>query len=145
MRRGCDTGGGRYRRWSGTGDGRRNRNRSRSRSSLDSLNQPWHPEIPHGVLELLAVDIAFELLCVLLNSGPPIVLDLIISTSWQMLSNLRPSDNQIYMYIYKFGLLLIKSNNKRNHPVFIIVMESYIFTCSPSGNGALESEVVLRG
>lgn len=54
---------------------------------LNSFDQPRHPEIPHGVLELLAVDITFELLGVLLDTGPPIVFDLIVSPSWQVLCN----------------------------------------------------------
>jgi hypothetical protein len=50
-----------------------------------------HPEVAHGVLEALAVGVAVELLGVLLHPGPPVVLDLVVRPSRQVLRYLRPS------------------------------------------------------
>lgn len=67
-------------------------------SGLNPLNQPWHPKIAHGVLELLAVNVTFELLGMFLDSGSPIVLDLIISSARQVLSNFGPSVTLLITY-----------------------------------------------
>jgi len=62
----------------------------RAGSGLNTLHQPRHPEVTHGVLELLAVHVTFELLGVLLDPGSPIVLDLVVGSSRQMLCNFGP-------------------------------------------------------
>ena len=59
--------------------------------SLNPFNKPRHPKVPHGVLELLAVHVTFELLGMLLYPSSPIVFDLIISSSGQILGYFRPS------------------------------------------------------
>lgn len=48
---------------------------------LNPFDEPRYPEISHGVLELLAVNVAFQLFSVLLNSSPPVVLYLVICSS----------------------------------------------------------------
>ena len=63
-----------------------------SRGGLNALHQPRHPKIAHGILELLAIHVTFELLGLLLDTGSPIILYLIIGSSRQILSNFRPSD-----------------------------------------------------
>lgn len=57
---------------------------------LNSLDQPWHPEIAHGVFELLTVHVTFELLGMFLDSGSPVVFDLVICSSRQVLSDFGP-------------------------------------------------------
>ena len=59
---------------------------------LNAFHEPWHPNVTHGVLELLAIHVAFELLGMLLDTGSPIVLYLIVGSTRQILSNFRPSD-----------------------------------------------------
>ena len=58
--------------------------------SLNSLDEPRNPKVTHGVLELLAVDITFKLFGVLLNPSSPVIFDLIVCPSRQVLSNFRP-------------------------------------------------------
>lgn len=70
---------------SGGGSDRRGGGAIGSGGSLNPFNKPRHPKVPHGVLELLAVHVTFELLGMLLYPCPPIVFDLIISSSWQIL------------------------------------------------------------
>lgn len=60
---------------------------------LDSLDQSRHPEVAHGVLELLAVDVTFELLGVFLHASPPVVFDFVVGPSRQVLCNFGPSEN----------------------------------------------------
>lgn len=72
-------GGGRQRRGGGGGGG-----------GLDPLEQSRHPEVAHGVLELLAVDVTFELLGVLLHTRSPVVLDLVVGSPRQMLRYFGP-------------------------------------------------------
>lgn len=59
--------------------------------SLDSFDQSRHPEVAHGVLELLAVDVTFELLGVFLHASPPVVFDFVVGPSRQVLCNFGPS------------------------------------------------------
>jgi hypothetical protein len=54
------------------------------------VDEVWHPEVAHGVLEALAVGVAVELLGVLLHPGPPVVLDLVVRPTRQVLRDLRP-------------------------------------------------------
>ena len=56
--------------WRGGGGGSVGDGRGR----LDALDESGHPEVPHRVLELLAVYVAFELLRVLLDPRSPGVL-----------------------------------------------------------------------
>lgn len=81
--RGGDGGGDRRRSCGGGGGG--------GGGGLDSFDQSWHPEVAHGVLELLAVDVTFELLGVFLHASPPVVFDFVVSPSRQVLCNFGPS------------------------------------------------------
>jgi len=86
------------------GDGRSSTGRSRGRTDggrsgvggggggLNAFHQPRHPKVAHGILELLAIHVTFELFGVLLNTSSPVILDLVISSSRQVLRNFRPSD-----------------------------------------------------
>lgn len=58
---------------------------------LNPLYKPWHPKVAHGVLELLAVDVTFELLGMLLNPCSPIILYFIVRSARQVLRNFGPS------------------------------------------------------
>ena len=60
---------------------------STTSGSLNSLDQSRHPKVAHGVLKLLAIHVTFELFGMFLNSRPPIVLDLVVCSSRQVLSN----------------------------------------------------------
>lgn len=60
------------------------------RRCLNSLEQLRYPNVAHRVFELFAVDVAFQLFGLLLDPGPPIVLDLIIGSSGQILCDFRP-------------------------------------------------------
>lgn len=82
---GGDGAGDRRRRCSGGGGG--------GCGGLDSLDQSRHPEVAHGVLELLAVDVTFELLGVFLHASPPVVFDFVVGPSRQVLCNFGPSEN----------------------------------------------------
>ena len=71
---------------------------------MDALDEAGHPEVAHGVLELLAVDVTFELLGVLLDAGSPVVFDLVVRPSRQVLRDFRPTARThacviIYTYI----------------------------------------------
>lgn len=57
---------------------------------LDPFDQTGYPDVTHGVLELFAVDVTLELLGLLLDSCSPIVLDLIVSPTRQILGYLGP-------------------------------------------------------
>lgn len=58
---------------------------------LNPLDEPRHPQVAHGVLELLAVHVTFQLLGVLLDPGSPVVLDLVVRSPRQVLRNFGPS------------------------------------------------------
>ena len=62
------------------------------RRCLNAFHEPWHPKVTHGVLELLAIHVTFELLGMLLDTGSPIVLYLVVGSTRQILSNFRPTD-----------------------------------------------------
>lgn len=57
---------------------------------LDPFDQTGYPNVTHGVLELFAVDVTLELLGLLLDSGSPIVLYLIVCPTRQILGYLGP-------------------------------------------------------
>ena len=58
---------------------------------VDPLEQARHPEVPHGVLEAAAADVAAELLGVLLHPRAPVVLDLVVGAAGQVLRDLGPA------------------------------------------------------
>jgi len=58
---------------------------------LDALDEAGHPEVAHDVLELLAVDVALELLGVLLHARAPVVLDLVVGAPREVLRDLGPA------------------------------------------------------
>lgn len=60
-------------------------------SGPDSFGQTGHPKVAHGVFELLTVDVAFQLLGLLLDPRSPVVLYLVVCSSRQVLGDFRPS------------------------------------------------------
>lgn len=57
----------------------------------DLLHQSGHPKMAHGVFELLAVYVTFQLLGLLLDPCSPVILYLIVGSSRQVLRDLRPT------------------------------------------------------
>ena len=54
------------------------------------LKQSWHPKTPYKLLKFSAVSVNFQMSGLFLNSSSPIVLDLIVCSSWQVLCNFWP-------------------------------------------------------
>lgn len=59
----------------------------------DPLHQARNPYVTHGVSKLFAIDVTFELLSLLLYPCSPIVLDLIVCPTRQVLRYLGPPVN----------------------------------------------------
>ena len=62
--------------------------------AVDAFEEAGHPEVAHDVLELLGVDVAVEVLGVLLDAGAPVVLDLVVGAAGEMLRDLDPPITQ---------------------------------------------------
>lgn len=62
----------------------------RGRSLLHFLEQPGHPDMADRIEKPLAVGFDVELARLLLHPRPPVVLDLVICPSWEILRDFRP-------------------------------------------------------
>lgn len=74
----------------GDGAGAGGRESCAAGSRSDSFEEARHPHVPDCVFERRAVDVAVELLCVFLHSGPPVVLYFVISPSRKTLCYFGP-------------------------------------------------------
>jgi len=58
---------------------------------VDPLDEARHPEVPDGVVEPVAADVASQLLGVFLHPCPPVVLDLVVGAARQVRGDLGPA------------------------------------------------------